>query len=295
MPAVAGLKKQGASNGAALAFMVSTPENGIDSIALTYSLLDPIMTIMRPVAGFVSGSVAGILEHFCETRSASGKLTGDNVPNFPGGRSLVGSASLSGLLRSRGLFVRQLIEGQKYAFGTLFNDIAGWYLLGVILAGAITYFIPDDMLSGSHSQGIISYMVMLIVGIPIYVCATFSTPIAAAMIAKGLSPGAALVFLLAGPATNMATISMLLGLMGRRTVAVYLFSIVVCCLSFAWLTDSIYLHFNIPASTNMSFGQISSTPHWLELASSIVMTGLIVNSLLIKRWTNWSFTRPNPK
>ncbi len=263
--------------------MVSTPENGIDSIALTYSLLDPIMTMMRPLAGFVSGSVAGIMEHFHEKKSSVVKVINDPAPNFQERRSLIGATPISGFLRKPGLFLSELIKGQRYAFGTLFDDIAGWYLLGVFLAGAITYIIPDDMFVGAYTQGIISYMAMLILGLPIYVCATFSTPIAAAMIAKGLSPGAALVFLLAGPATNMATISMLLGLMGKRSVAVYLFSIVICSLGFAYLTDYVYLHLNIVASSNMSLGRISPTPHWLESLTSIILIGLIVRSFVKSR------------
>ena len=284
MPAVAGLKKQGASNGASLAFMVSTPENGIDSIALTYSLMDPIMTVMRPLAGFVSGSVAGILENIFERNSATTGAINNTVQNVDRGRGGIGMTPFSGMIKQPRLFFSELLKGQKYAFGTLFDDIAGWYLVGVILAGAITYIIPDDILVGAYSQGIISYMAMLILGLPIYVCATFSTPVAAAMIAKGLSPGAALVFLLTGPATNMATISMLLGLMGRRTVAVYLVSIVICSLGFAFLTDYIYLHFNISASSNIGLGQISSEPNFLEVFTSIIMMGLIVKSLLKRKW-----------
>lgn len=264
--------------------MVSTPENGIDSIALTYSLMDPIMTVMRPLAGFVSGSVAGILENIFERNSAKTGAVNNTVQNVDRGRRGIGMTPFSGMIRQPRLFFSELLKGQKYAFGTLFDDIAGWYLVGVILAGAITYIIPDDILVGAYSQGIISYMAMLILGLPIYVCATFSTPVAAAMIAKGLSPGAALVFLLTGPATNMATISMLLGLMGRRTVAVYLFSIVICSLGFAYLTDYIYLHFNISASSNIGLGQISSEPSFLEVFTSVIMMGLIVKSLLKRKW-----------
>ena len=264
--------------------MVSTPENGIDSIALTYSLLDPIMTLMRPLAGFVSGSVAGILENVFESNSARVGAINNTVQNVARGQAEIGMTPFSGMIKQPRLFFRELVKGQKYAFGTLFDDIAGWYLVGVILAGAITYIIPDDMFVGAYSQGIISYMAMLMLGLPIYVCATFSTPVAGAMIAKGLSPGAALVFLLAGPATNMATISMLLGLMGRRTVAVYLFSIVVCSLGFAYLTDFIYLHFNIVASSNIGLGQISLEPGLMEMLTSIIMMALIVRSLLKRKW-----------
>lgn len=283
MPAVAGLKKQGATNGTALAFMVSTPENGVDSIALTYSLLDPIMTIMRPLAGFVTGAVAGILEHFREGTAVAQKTTAPQVKNFTPIGSLNYPGSSFGVMGRSKLLVREIIAGQRYAFGTLFNDIASWYFLGIILAGCITHFLPDDILTQTFGQGMFAYLVMLVLSLPIYVCATFSTPVAAAMIAKGLSPGSALIFLLAGPATNMATISMLLGLMGKRSLAVYLFSIVVCTLGFAYLTDYIYSSYHIAASANMRPGNQTVIPNWLETVAAVAMMLMILKATLI-RW-----------
>ncbi len=262
--------------------MVSTPENGVDSIALTYSLLDPIMTLIRPLAGFVTGVVAGLLEYARQKTDRINQVLPASNVGMVSLNSLNSQSSLSKLMRRPHLLATELLQGQKYAFGTLFNDIAPWYLMGIIVAGLVTYVLPDNIMETALGAGMLSYLTMLILGLPIYVCATFSTPIAAAMVAKGLSPGSALVFLLAGPATNLATITMLLGLMGRKSLYVYLFAIVVCSIGFAYLTDLIYYYFNIKASSNMHLSQDSFIPGWLETLAATVMIGLIVKSLLIR-------------
>lgn len=259
--------------------MVSTPENGVDSIALTYSLMDPIMTVMRPVAGFVSGIVAGVVENFTQKWPSESQGTGANFVSFPSYQSLsmqIGHASKMSRLKA---FLDKILKGQQYAFGALLKDVARWYLLGVLLAGIITALIPNDMLSTMLDEGILSYLAMLIIGLPIYVCATFSTPVAAAMVAKGLSPGAALVFLLAGPATNLATITMLIGLMGKRSVVVYLGSIIVCSLGFAYVTDYVYAWLNIKALSSQNISHTSLVPEWLEIVAAIVMLGLCLRSI----------------
>jgi uncharacterized membrane protein YraQ (UPF0718 family) len=259
--------------------LVSTPENGVDSIALTYSLLDPIMTFMRPLAGFVTGVFAGIVENLFQERDRDRTDSKLPLPDFQSLHTPLNSRVK--ISRTRALF-QELIKGQKYAFVNLFNDIAKYYLIGSLVAGIITSVIPDDMFSRVFGAGISSYLTMLILGLPMYVCATFSTPIAAAMVAKGLSPGAALVFLLAGPATNIATVSMLLGLMGKRSVVVYLSAIVICSLGFAFLTDFIFNHLNIVPSTNIHMVQKGFIPDWIEAIAAVIMIALCAKAIFFR-------------
>ena len=119
-------------------------------------------------------------------------------------------------------FFEKISAGIRYAFSDLWEDIAKWFLFGLLLAGFITVLIPDDIFSKYLGSGLPAMLLMLAVGIPLYICATASTPIAAALILKGVSPGAALVFLLAGPATNIASLTVLTGVLGKRAVRVAL-------------------------------------------------------------------------
>jgi hypothetical protein len=127
-----------------------------------------------------------------------------------------------------------------YAFGDLLCDIGAWLLLGIALAGVISYLVPDDFFARYLGGEISSLLIMLVVGIPLYICASASTPVAAAMVLKGLSPGAALVFLLAGPATNAATLAVVSRFWGRGATLLYLFSIAGCSLVLGWLVNRLY-------------------------------------------------------
>ncbi|MBW2193274.1 MAG: SO_0444 family Cu/Zn efflux transporter, partial [Deltaproteobacteria bacterium] len=216
VPAAAGLKKQGANNGATLSFLISTPESGVDSIPLTYALMDPVITIIRPVAAFITAIVAGITENFFNRPDGApdspSPVTcadddGCGCKNSTSDKSNPAKASMTA----------KILAGLKYAFVDLLGDIGKWFIVGILLAGMITYFIPDTVFESYLSNNFIAMLVMLAAGMPMYVCATSSTPIAAALVLKGLNPGAALVFLLAGPATNIASLSMVSGLLGRKS------------------------------------------------------------------------------
>jgi uncharacterized membrane protein YraQ (UPF0718 family) len=128
----------------------------------------------------------------------------------------------------------------KYAFGDLLADIGKWLLVGLFISGIISYVVPDDFFSTYLGGGFISYLAMLLLGIPIYICATSSTPLAAALILKGLSPGAALIFLLAGPATNAATMAVVGSTMGKRSLVIYLSSIAVSAVICGYILDLIF-------------------------------------------------------
>lgn len=239
----------------------------MDSIALTYSLLDPIMTVLRPVVAFITALVAGLVENLAGRSPVTQESESVPVPT---------AEDCSGL---SGTVFGRLTEGLRYAFGDLMNDMAGWFMIGVMLAGLITALVPESFISEYLGSGLTAYLAMLAVALPLYVCASMTTPLAAALVLKGLSPGAALVLLMAGPATNAATVTMVGGLLGRRTLVVYLGSIVVCTLGFAFLTDVLYDALGISAQAAAGVSAAEVLPIWLEWVAAGVLAVLVVRAL----------------
>jgi uncharacterized membrane protein YraQ (UPF0718 family) len=262
------LRKQGASNGATTAFLISTPESGVDSIAITYALLDPIMTIARPVVAFITAAVAGITENFLGSDNAKTKIVPDL--SCPVDGCCDGQGCTPEEHRRHHTFFEKLVAGMRFALGDLWGDLAGWFLVGLVLAGLITVIIPPNIFGKYLGSGLPAMLLMLIIGIPLYICATASTPIAAALILKGVSPGAALVFLLAGPATNMTSLTVLTGVMGKRATGIYLASIAVCAVLFGLVVDQVYAWLGISAQAMV--GQASEiVPEWAGLIGAIVI------------------------
>lgn len=285
IPVATGLKKQGANDGAAMAFMIATPESGVDSIALSWAMLDPIMTIMRPIAGFITAISTGITQNIFSSRDQK-KTTITQEPFFAQGHAPGSSCSCSsgacvdaaGKTVDQAPLSRRLAEGFNFAFGDLLTDIAKPFTIGVIIAGFITFFFPSGISTWSQNNSLLSMLVMLIAGIPMYVCATSSTPIAAALILKGLNPGAALVFLLAGPATNAATMGVVKNIFGTRALVIYLGMISICALAMGALLDLIYRLLAIQPSVVM--GKASEVvPYGLELTAGLILAALLARSL----------------
>ncbi len=244
LPVAASLKKQGADRGSVTSFLISTPESGVDSILISWALLDPVMTVARPLAAFITAVAAGVFQNifskddptepstFIAARMSSDctscacKIGGcsepeDAKPEWRGFVSIVQSVF-------------------SYAFFDLWEDLAGWFFVGLLVAGIISALLPQDFFSQYLGGGLRSMLLMLVVGIPLYICATASTPIAAALILKGMSPGTALVFLLVGPATNVTSLSVLLSILGRSGTVIYLATIAVFSVCFGLLLDKFY-------------------------------------------------------
>ncbi|MFA7348560.1 MAG: SO_0444 family Cu/Zn efflux transporter [Desulfurivibrionaceae bacterium] len=282
LPAAATLKKQGANNGATAAFLISTPESGIDSIAVTYALLDPIMTVARPLAAFLTALAAGLTENLLRPPKprlvmadfscvVDGCCDGIDCPP----EIHAAHHSLGG----------KLLAGMRYAFGELWGDLAGWFFFGLLLAGGISALVPETLITGYLSGGLGSMLLMLAFGIPLYICATASTPIAAALILKGVSPGAALVFLLAGPATNMATLTVLANLLGKRTTLVYLAAIGAGAVLCGLAVDGVYALLGIQAKGVV--GQAAEImPYPVQLGAALLLLALSVKpiSAMVRGW-----------
>ncbi len=263
LPAAASFKKQGANKGALASFLVSTPESGVDSIAVTYALLDPIMTVARPLAAFVTGLSAGFLENSLGWKSPTSN------PVLPSGDP---AAERNRALRDRA------VEGLRYGFKEIWADIAVWFFVGLLLAGIITVYMPESLSQMILGGGIVAMLAMLLMGMPIYICATASTPIAAAFLLKGASPGAVLVFLLVGPATNMTSLSVLIGILGKWGTVRYLFVSAVVSILFGLGLDGLYQFLDIEARAVIS--EVRETmPFWLKLSSALVLILLFGNHL----------------
>ncbi|MBN2109096.1 MAG: SO_0444 family Cu/Zn efflux transporter [Deltaproteobacteria bacterium] len=233
MPVAMGLRRQGAGAGPTTAFMISTPESGIDSIAITWALLDPLMTVLRPLAAFITATVAGVAVNYLPEEKTAG------APEEPCACSGCGGTAEAHPQYNPGAAGR-LREGLRFAFTELLRDIGPSLLLGILIAGAIAAIVPDGFIEQHLDAGFMPMLVMLAAGVPLYVCASASTPIVAALALKGLSPGAALVFLLAGPATNAATLMVVARLMGRRIAAVYVAVIAVVALLLGLAANYLY-------------------------------------------------------
>ena len=238
LPAAASLRKQGANKGATTAFLISTPESGVDSIAVSWALLDPIMTVARPVVAFVTAFLAGISQNILDGVRWEEKVEADNSCAVDG--CCDGTDCEPAVHSNHHTPGEKLAAGMRYAFGELWGDLAVWFGAGLILAGIISALLPDDLVATYLGGGLTAMLLMLVTGVPLYICATASTPIAAALVLKGVSPGAALVFLLVGPATNIASLSVLTGMLGRKAVGVYLGSIAVVSVSAGLVLDLIY-------------------------------------------------------
>jgi len=288
LPTAISLRKQGADRGASAAFLVSTPESGVDSIAITWALLDPLMTVARPIAAFFTATVTGLSinalpDEVTEATEPDGtEAAGTEPEEADCGCGSSSCASNTDEHKVRAPFLRRLAAGIAYAFDDLLSEIGGWLLIGLGVAGVITWLLPPDLFAGRMGGEFTSLLLMLVVGIPLYICATASTPIAAALVLKGLSPGAALVFLLAGPATNAATLTVVLKHWGRKATVVYLTAISLCALLLGWLLNRVYDATGLDITKWVQAGDEGSYGLF-AIACSILLLVLIVRCLLPNR------------
>jgi uncharacterized membrane protein YraQ (UPF0718 family)/copper chaperone CopZ len=260
IPVAASLRRHGAGKGATTSFLISTPQTGVDSIMVTLSLLGPVFAVFRPLFAFISGIFGGL---------AVNLLDGGDDREVRQGRPACTDCDEGGSHRSAGFG-----GAMRYGFHTLPGDINRALIIGIMLAGLIGALVPDDYFASILGGGILAMLVMMVVGIPIYVCATASVPIAAALIAKGVSPGAVLVFLMTGPATNAATILTVSRVMGRRTAAIYLASVVVSAIAGGFLLDAIYRAGSFEGAMKHAW----MLPGWLKSVSAVLLLAVMTGS-----------------
>lgn len=259
IPVTASLRKHGAGRGATMAFLLSTPQTGVDSIMVTYALLGPVLAIFRPIVAFISGLIGGI----------TANLLPENAFEEEKKQTTCADTCCSNTKDNKqNIFWRIFNHG----FITLPRDVGRSMLIGVLIACAITAFVPDDLLAKYLGGGILSLFAMMLFGIPVYVCATASVPIAAALILKGVSPGAALVFLMTGPATNAAAIASVWKMMGARTVAVYLTTTAITAIISGFIFDKlIYI-----APETMTANHSDAIPPLLRTILTIILIIVLI-------------------
>jgi uncharacterized membrane protein YraQ (UPF0718 family) len=282
LPTATALRRAGAGRGPTAAFLISTPETGVDSIAVTWALLDPVMTVARPVAAVTTALVAGgvvsrvggdpqdqeseeepssdATDACCSSAACDGSLDAATEPAAPPARR--------GLLSLLG-------DALRYAFGPLLDDLTPSLAVGLLLSGLIAVLVPADWLGEVVPGRTVAMLLALAVSAPLYVCATASTPLAAALVAKGLDPGAALVLLLAGPATNIASLAVVRRVLGGRAMAAYIGSIVVVSLVLGYATSELYRAFELDLP-----GRVSAALHEGPGAAGWVAAGLLALLML---------------
>lgn len=329
LPVAASLRRQGASKGATASFLVSTPETGVDSVALSYAMLGPLMTIVRPVAAIISAVVTGLVVSLsdsrdddltpttaekaqpsgscgcgeksgpgdaqieasgCEASAASVAMApapcGDTENAAEGGCCATAAEADQESDLPTSVFGRGA-SGIRYALTSLLDDLAIWLLVGLALAAGLATLMEPGALKDVGS-GLPAMLVLAVVGIPMYICATASTPLAAAMLLSGVSPGAVLVFLLAGPADNIASLGIVRQMLGFRALVAYLLGVVGAAILCGLALDAL-----VPAS--MIVGQVSEmrevelVPTWLSVGSAAI---LILSAIPpFRRWAGSLFLK----
>lgn len=279
VPMAMSIREKGASKGATVSFLISTPETGVDSIAMTYAMMDPLMTVFRPFAAMTTALTAGAIEN---TVSGKSSTLPNPLPDSSIQKDCSGgycSCSEPASDKKSQFFFQKFRNALRYAFVDLLGDIVIYLIVGLVLSGMIAAMIPDDWFS-QHPEWLIM-LLMLVIGIPVYVCASASTPVAAALILKGISPGAALVFLLVGPATNLATIAIVYKMMGMRSAIIYLLTIMSLAVGLGVLLNVLYGIFQIqPSAMAVVENEFFSEP--VQFIFALVLCILVVYHVIRK-------------
>ncbi len=259
--------KHGASKGSSVSFLISTPQTGVDSILATYSLLGLPLAIIRPIIALLTGIFGGFVTNSIEHDKAVETNQDNNQHQQP---TIKKKSKIKSMLH--------------YAFVEFLQDISKWLIIGLLLAALMAVLIPDDFFTNYLSNEYLSMAIVLLASIPLYVCATGSVPIAAVLLMKGLSPGAAIVFLMAGPATNAATMTVIGNVLGRKTLISYMISIIGGAIFFGvlvneflpreWFTAHL-VHIHDGHGAHL-------LPAWLKIGSSLLLIGLLINGYIQK-------------
>ncbi len=287
IPAAMGLRRAGASKSATTAFLISTPETGIDSISISYALLGPFMAIIRPVAATTSAIVAAILVLMTDKDHPTPQPKHEPDTSSSCCSSGCGCNSEKTAMPETQLsWSAKLWQGQRYAFTELIEDLSLWLIAGLIVSALVVTFIPSEALA-EISRGPWAMLLMAIIGVPMYICASASTPLAAGLMFAGVSPGAVLVFLLAGPATNMATLGIVKNELGIRSLFSYLIGVVGVAILFGYLTNYLIDQFSINIQVQLASSN-EVIPASLAWISGLALAAIIINDI-------WKKIRPEVK
>lgn len=290
IPTAMSLRKEGASKGATTSFLIATPQTGVDSIIATYSLMGLPFALVRPIAALVTAVFGGVLAN------ATDESVEVNVKDGGNGNCEIdgpnGQCETNGECRNphssfytpHSSFNKILIA-LRYAYVEMMEDIGKWLILGLIVAGLITVFVPDEAFQIFEGNTFASMILVLCIAMPMYVCATGSIPIAVALMMKGLTPGAALVLLMAGPACNFASMLVVRKVLGTKSLIIYMISIVIGAIGFGCLID--YLQFNnivnFLAQLKMEQACCAEPDSWFAWGCTALLCLLLINALVINK------------
>lgn len=255
IPVTASLKRHGAGKGATISFLASTPQTGIDCILITYGLLGWLFAVTRIITAFATGIICGTATELIDNQD-DGKIEVSENPESP----------------SKNKF----FEIFQYGFINLPKDIGKSLILGLIIAGLITTLVPKDLFTTYLNDPFLSMVVMMLIGLPLYVCSTGSVPIAAAFLQMGVNPGAVLVFLITGPATNAATVTIISKILNKKSAVIYLLTIAVCAFV-AGAILNLFANQEILYSTPMHHKML---PLWLKHTGAIVLLCVLFGSYI---------------
>ena len=262
IPTAMSLRKEGASKGAAVSFLIATPQTGVDSIFATYSLMGLPFALLRPVAALVTALFGGQVVNMFDNKDP--ESAGDVAPTT----------------EKKLTFKEKIVDALRYAFVDMMQDIGRWLVVGLVVAGLITVFVPDSFFALFADNSLLSMVIVLLFAMPMYLCATGSIPIAVALMMKGLSPGTALVLLMAGPAVNAASMLVVGKVLGRRTLILYLISIVGGAMAFGLGVDYLLPREWFTSSIEMMGTGAMRGQGWFNIACSVVLALLLVNALV---------------
>ena len=273
LPAALGLYRGGASKEATVSFLISTPETSIDSVAVTYALMGPVMAVYRPIAALMSAMVTGVMVAFVGDQLAA-KQSAEKDECDSGPSSCCSKEESSCCGSEPPAQVNRAVQVMHYAGAELLDDISKWLFIGIFVAGVMITVIPPGWLA-QWGSGLPAMMIMLLVGVPMYICAVASTPIAAGLILAGVSPGTVLVFLLVGPATNIAGIILLKKELGTQVTAVYLFGLSLVSVLMGLVLDWLVLENGFKISVDVSAADYM-LPEIMSWVSAILLLLLAV-------------------
>ena len=301
IPTAMSLRKEGASKGAVASFLIATPQTGVDSIIATYSLMGLPFAIMRPIVALLTALLGGQMVNMANRKEAALEPVVVPTSNQPVAATCAchshdhdehdhdehahcGCGEHDHEEHGHGFFGR-LKEAVVYAFGEMMEDIGKWLMIGLIVAGLITVLVPDGFFEVFKGNSLASMLLVLCIAIPMYICATGSIPIAVALMMKGLTPGAGLVLLMAGPACNMASILVINKVLGRRTLVTYIGSIIAGAIGFGLLIDWMQATglVDFTAALTASADCCESSGAWWEWASTGLLVVLLINALVVQR------------
>lgn len=265
IPTAMSLKKEGASKGATVSFLIATPQTGVDSIIATYSLMGLPFAILRPIAALVTSLFGGQMVNWLDKKDLQ-----------------EATESYAEASEPKKTLLQKTISVFRYAYVDMMQDIGRWLIIGLVVAGLITVFVPESFFALFADNSLLSMLLVLAFAIPMYLCATGSIPIAVALMMKGLSPGTALVLLMAGPAVNAASMLVVGKVLGKRTLIIYLTSIILGAMAFGLGIDYLLPREWFTTPIAQVADCCGRSGGWFNISCSIILALLLLNAMIMR-------------